>query len=62
MPTVLRNVQELDELEGIFAFYTLLRWAFGTFSNTLAETSEFVGIGGVPDLGELGVFAQLSVL
>ena len=62
MPTVLRNVRELSELEGICAFHALLSWAFRTFSNTLAETSEFVGIGGVPDSGELGVFAQLSVL
>ena len=62
MPTVLRNVRELDELEGICAFYALLPWAFRTFSDTLAETAEFVGIGGVPDSGELGVFAQLSVL
>ena len=62
MPTVLRNVRELDELEGICAFHALLPWAFRTFSNTLAETAEFVGIGGVPDSGELGVFVQLSVL
>ena len=39
MPTVLRNVQKLDELEGICAFYALLPWAFRTFSNTLAETA-----------------------
>ena len=62
MPTVLRNVRKLEELEVIFAFYALLPWAFRTYSNTLAETAEFVGIGGVPDSGELGVFAQLSVL
>ena len=62
MPTVLRNVRELNDLEGICAFHALLLWAFRTFSNTLAETSEFVGIGGVPDSGELGVFVQLSVL
>ena len=62
MPTVLRNVRKLDELEGICAFHALLPWAFRTFFNTLAETSEFVGIGGVPDSVELGVFAQLSVL
>ena len=62
MPTVLRNVRELDELEVICAFHALLPWAFRTFSNILAETADFVGIGGVPDLGELGVFAQLSVL
>ena len=62
MPTVLRNVRKLDELEGICAFYTLLLWAFRTFSNALAEMAEFVGIGGVPDSGELGVFAKLSVL
>ena len=61
MPTVLRNVQKLDELEGICAVYALLPWAFRTFSNTLAETAEFVSIGGVPDSGKLGVFAQLSV-
>ena len=62
MPTVLRNVRELDEIEGICAFHALLPWAFKTFSNTLAETSDLVGIGGVPDSGELGVFTQLSVL
>ena len=62
MPTVLSNVQELDELECICAFHAMLPWAFRTFSNNLAETSEFVVIGGVPDFGELGVFAQLSVL
>ena len=62
MPTVLRNVRELDEIEGICALHALLPWVFKTFSNTLAEMSEFVGIGGVPDSGELGVFAQLSVL
>ena len=62
MLTILRNVRKLDELEGICAFYALLPWAFETFSNTLADTAEFVGIGGVPDSGELGVFAQLSVL
>ena len=62
MPTVLRNVRKLDELEGICAFHALMPWAFRAFSNTLAETAEFVGIGGVPDSGELGVFAQLSVL
>ena len=62
MLKVLRNVQKLDELEGICAFYALLPWAFGTFSNTLEETAEFVGIGGIPDSGELGVFAQLPVL
>ena len=57
MPTVLRNVRELDEFEGICAFHVLLPWAFRTFSNALAEPSKFVGIGGVPDLGELRVFA-----
>ena len=62
MPMVLRNVRELNELEGICAFYALMPWAFRDFSNTLAETAEFVGIGGVPDSDELGVFAQLSVL
>ena len=62
MPTVLRNVRELDEFEGICAFHALLPWDFRTFSNALAEPSKFVGIGGVPDLGEIGVFAQLSVL
>ena len=62
MPTVLRDVQKLDELEGICAFYALVPWAFGAFSNTLAETAEFVCIGGIPDSGKLGVFAQLSVL
>ena len=61
MSTVLRNIRELDELEGICAFHALLPWAFRTFSNALAEPSKFVGIGGVPDLGEIGVFAQLSV-
>ena len=62
MPTVLRNVQELDELEGICALHALLPWAFRTFSNTLADPSKFVGKGGVPDSGKLGVFAQLPVL
>ena len=62
MPMVLRNVQKLDELEGICAFHALLTWALRTFSNTSEEPSKFVGIGGVPDSGELGVFAQLSVL
>ena len=62
MPMVLRNVQKLDEIEGICAFYALMPWAFRAFSNTLTETAEFVGIGGVPDSSELGVFAQLSVL
>ena len=62
MPKVLRNVRKLDELKGIRAFNALLPWAFRTFSNTLAETAKFVGVGGVPDSGELGVFAQLSVL
>ena len=62
MPTVLRNVRELDEIEGICAFHALLPWAFRTFSNDLAEPSKFVGRGGVPDSDELVVFAQLSVL
>ena len=62
MSKVLSNVQKLDELEGICTFYALMPWAFRAFSNTLAETAEFVGIGGVPYSGELGVFAQLSVL
>ena len=62
MPTVLRNVRELDKLEGICAFHTLMPWDFRTFSNALVDPSKFVGIGGVPDSGELGVFAQLSVL
>ena len=48
--------------KGICALYALVPWAFRTFSNTLAETAEFVGIGGVPDSGELGMFAQLYVL
>ena len=39
MLTVLRNVRELDELEGICAFHALLPWAFRTFSNALAEPS-----------------------
>ena len=62
MPTVLRNVRELDELESICDLHALLPWAFRTFSNALAEPSKFVGIGGVPDSGKLGVFAQLLVL
>ena len=62
MPAVLRNVCKLDEFEGVCAFHALLSWAFRTFSDALAEPSKFVGIGGVPNLGELGVFAQLSVL
>ena len=57
-----RNVRKLDELEGLCAFYALMLWAFRTFSNTLAETAKLVGIGGVPDPGELGLFAQFSVL
>ena len=32
------------------------------FSDALEDPSKFVGIGGVPNSGELGVFAQLSVL
>ena len=62
MPAVLRNVCELDEFEGICAFHALLPWAFRTFSNILAEPSKFVGIGGVPDSGKLGVFAQSYLL
>ena len=62
MPAVLRDVRILYELEGICAFYALMPWAFGAFSNTLAETAEFVCIGGIPDSGELGVFAELPVL
>ena len=62
MTTVLRDVRKLDELEGICAFYALVPWAFGAFSDTLAETAKFVCIGSVPDSGELGVFAQLPVL
>ena len=62
MPAGLRNVCELDEFEGICAFYALLTWAFRTFSDALAEPSQFICIGGVPNSGKLGVFAQLSVL
>ena len=53
---------ELDDFEGVCAFHALLPWDFRTFSDALAELSKFVGIGGVPNLGEPGVFAQLSVL
>ena len=62
MPAVLSNFCELDEFEGVCAFHALLPWAIRTFSDALAETSKFVGIGGVPNSGKLGVFAQLSVL
>ena len=62
MPAVLRNVCELDEFEGVRAFHALLPWAFRTFSDALAETSKLDGIGGVSNLGERGVFVQLSVL
>ena len=62
MPAVWRNVCEIDEFEGVCAFHALLPWAVRTFSDGLAEPSKFVGIGGVPSSGELGVFAQLSVL
>ena len=62
MPAVLRNFFELDEFEGVCAFQTLLPWAFRTFSGALAEPSKFVGIGGVPNSGKLGMFARLSVL
>ena len=62
MPAVLRNVCELDAFEGVCAFHALLPWAVRTFSDALAEPSKFVGIGGVPNLGELRVFAQLYIL
>ena len=62
MPAVLRNVCKLDDFEDVCAFHALLLRAFRTFSDALAEPSKFVGIGGVPNSGELGVFAQLSVL
>ena len=62
MPAGLRNFYEMDEFEGVCAFHALVPWAFRTFSDALAEPSKFVGIGGVPNSGELGVFAQLSVL
>ena len=62
MPAFLRNVCELDEFEGDCSFHAMLPWAFRTFSDALEESSKFFGIGGVPNSGELGVFAQLSVL
>ena len=62
MPVVLRNVCKIDDFEGVCAFHAFLPWDFRTFYNALAEPSKFVGIGGVPNSGELGVFEQLSVL
>ena len=58
----IRNVCDLDEFEGVCVFHALLPWAFRTFPDALAESYKFVGIGGVPNPGELGVFAQLYVL
>ena len=62
MTAVLRNVSELHEFEGVCVFHALLSWDFRTFSDALADPSKFVGIGGVTNSGEPGLFAQLSVL
>ena len=59
---VLWNVGELDEYEGVCAFHALLPWAFRTLTDALAESSKFIGIGGVPNVCKLGVLAKLSVL
>ena len=62
MSSVLWNVGKLDESEGVCDFHALVPWALLTLSNPLAESAKFIGVGGVPNSGELGVFAQLSVL
>ena len=62
MPSVLWNVGKLDEFKGACAFHALLLWAFWTFIDALAESSKFIGIGGVPNVCKLGVLAQLSLL
>ena len=62
MPSVLGNVGKLDEFKGVCAFHASLPWAFLTFTNALAESSESIGIGGVPNVCKLGVLAQLLVL
>ena len=62
MPPVLWDVGELDEFIGVCAFHALLPWAFWTFTDALAESSKFIGIGGVPNVYKLGVLAKLSVL
>ena len=62
MSAVLRNVCKVDEFEGVCAFHALLPWAFRTFSDALAESSKFVGIGGVPNLVELGVHEKTLLI
>ena len=54
-----RNVSEVNDMEGVGAIY---RWLGGirTFES-LAETSEFFGVGGAPDVFVLGMFDELTV-
>ena len=62
MSSVLGDVGKLDEVKGVCAFYALLPWLFCTFTDVLAESSKFIGIGGFPNVRKLGVLTQLSVL
>ena len=55
------NVLELDDEEGVGSL-DALACAVGGGANTLAEAAEFVGVGVVPDLVEVRVFAELSVI
>ena len=55
------DVLEADDKEGIGSL-DAPACAVGGGADTLAEAAEFVGVGVVPDLVEVWVLAELSVL
>ena len=56
-----RDIFKADEEEGVGSLESLAS-AVGGGADTLAESAEFVGVGIVPDLVELWVLTELTVL
>ena len=55
------DILESDDEEGVGSL-DALACAVGGGADTLIEAAEFVGVGAVPDLVEVSVLAELSIL
>ena len=56
-----QDVMEFDGAEGVHSINALLEGCCRILANALAEASEFICIGCVPNVFEFGVLAELSV-
>ena len=60
--SVLRDIFKSNDAEGVCALHAFIIGAFSSFSDSLAYSDKFIGIGYVSCVRKLWVLAELSVL